>query len=275
MKKSKTTQIKQYLKFNGYDLRTKKAKQLIKKLKKEKNWLDNKKLTIKQFVKIQGYDLRKAKTKRTIKELQSQLKIIKSLKTKPPKIKINAAQKQTIGTLKKFAEDLEKAIKYNEQNISTSKLLARHKEDILNPQKKRLEEIRKAIKSIETTKMNPTAKDMAVFRQAFSNPVFKIENAYSQEALVYDRDTNFKNMVLAQLQAEGVDIYNPEELNKILKGNEIVDLAEFIELDEGENWYKYLQTGAKTTIKDLVRKKEAYEASIRKQYKIPKGWEIS
>lgn len=195
-------------------------------------------------------------------------------KKKAPAIKITGKQ-QVINVITNYKNRLAQAIQYNKENMSEDVLNKKHKKDLLKQQNKKLKQLEQAIHDIEKSNIKPNAKTIEMYKQYFKEPSFKMEAEYAQEGMVYDKETNFRNMVLEQLRQEGVDIYNPSELKKVLGDNQIEDLLEYIETDEGENFYDKLRDeGAVDTIKELIHEKNLFENQLRRQYNLSSDWEI-
>lgn len=138
----------------------------------------------------------------------------------------------------------------------------------LNPIKERILNIDEAIKSLKDRSFRPNENNMVVFENAWSWTYKK--GALIPEEMVTDQKSNFKRLVLDYLYEQGVNIYNPTELGRILNGytlDEIADAASWAAdtTDEVNAQYYAIQEDAVGYIKGIIRALNTQQRDSLKQ----------
>lgn len=148
---------------------------------------------------------------------------------------------------------LEKRLQHNLKSFAKDKphFISKHTNHI----KKSILSIDEAIKSLQDRNFRPNANNMVIFENAWSWTHKK--GALIPEEIVYDEKSNFKRLILDYLYEQGINIYNPSELGRILNGytlDEIADAASWAAdtTDEVNAHYYAIQEDALGYVRGII-----------------------
>ena len=143
---------------------------------------------------------------------------------------------------------------------------------------KNIKMVQAGIKELSSLKGRVTHKSLKTFMDLYDWTTKP--GAIVSEAVVNDRKSNFKRLLLEKLAEQGINIYSPTELNKILKGysiDTIVENATLMDTLDEDNYYDAIDEDAVAAIDSIIeelREDENNFKSLRSKSDVVENYEF-